>query len=39
MSSTLRVNKNNFVDQTTRISFKFNGQKLVGFKDDTLASD
>ena len=38
MSSTLRINKNNFVDQTTRISFKFNGQKLFGFKGDTLAS-
>ena len=38
MSKKLRVNNNNFIDQTTRISFKFNGQTLYGFKGDTLAS-
>ncbi len=38
MSKNLRINKNNNIDQTTRISFKFNGQKLFGFKGDTLAS-
>ncbi len=38
MSKNLRVNKNNFIDQTIRISFKFNGQKLFGYKGDTLAS-
>ena len=38
MSKELRINKNNFVDKTTRLSFKFNGQKLFGFKGDTLAS-
>ncbi len=38
MSRNLRINKNNFIDQTTRISFKFNGQKLFGYKGDTLAS-
>mgnify|MGYP001293964844 CR=1 FL=1 len=38
MSKNLRINKNNFIDQTIRISFKFNGQKLFGFKGDTLAS-
>ena len=38
MSDNLRVNKNNFIDQTTRISFKFNGKKLFGYKGDTLAS-
>ena len=38
MSKNLRINKNNFIDQTTRISFKFNGQKLFGYKGDTLAS-
>jgi len=38
MSSDLRVNNNKFIDQTTRISFKFNGQILYGFKGDTLAS-
>ena len=38
MPSQLRINKNNFIDQTTRISFKFNGKKLFGYKGDTLAS-
>jgi len=38
MSSKLRINNNKFIDQTTRISFKFNGQTLHGFKGDTLAS-
>ena len=38
MSKNLRINKNNFIDQTTRISFRFNGQKLFGYKGDTLAS-
>ena len=38
MSNNLRINKNNFIDQTVRISFKFNGKKLFGFKGDTLAS-
>ena len=38
MSSELRINNKEFIDQTTRISFKFNGQKLYGFKGDTLAS-
>jgi len=38
MIKELRVNNKNFIDQTTRISFKFNGQILYGFKGDTLAS-
>ena len=38
MSNNLRINKNNFIDQTVRISFKFNGKKLFGYKGDTLAS-
>ena len=38
MSKDLRINKNNFIDQTTRISFKFNGKQLFGYKGDTLAS-
>ena len=38
MSINLRINKNNFIDQTVRISFKFNGKKLFGYKGDTLAS-
>ena len=38
MSDNLRISKNNFIDQTTRISFKFDGKKLYGYKGDTLAS-
>jgi len=38
MTSDLRTNNSKFIDQTTRISFNFNGQKLYGFKGDTLAS-
>ena len=38
MSLNLRVNNKKFIDQTARISFKFNGQSLYGFKGDTLAS-
>ena len=38
MSDQLRINKNNFIDQTIRLSFKFNGKKLFGYKGDTLAS-
>ena len=38
MSKNLRINKNKFIDQTARISFKFNGKKLYGYKGDTLAS-
>ena len=33
-----RINKTNFVDQTTRISFKFDGKTYFGYKGDTLAS-
>ncbi len=38
MSDQLRINKNKFIDQTIRLSFKFNGKKLFGYKGDTLAS-
>ena len=38
MSSDLRINNKKFIDQTTKLSFKFNGQTLYGFKGDTLAS-
>jgi len=38
MSKELRINNKKFIDQTTRISFKFNGQILYGYKGDTLAS-
>ena len=33
-----RINKTNFIDQTNRISFKFDGKTFFGFKGDTLAS-
>ena len=38
MSKNLRVKSSSFIDETTRISFKFNGTKLYGYKGDTLAS-
>ena len=38
MSENLRVKASNFIDETKRISFKFNGKKYFGYKGDTLAS-
>ena len=38
MSENLRITNNRFIDQTTRISFKFDGKTFYGFKGDTLAS-
>ena len=38
MSKTLRVKTSKFIDETTRVSFKFNGKIYHGFKGDTLAS-
>ena len=38
MTKNLRVKSSKFVDETYRISFKFNGKKYYGFKGDTLAS-
>jgi sarcosine oxidase, subunit alpha len=38
MSQNLRVKSSNFIDETTRVSFKFNGKNYYGFKGDTLAS-
>ena len=38
MLKNLRVKSSSYIDETTRISFKFNGKKLFGFKGDTLAS-
>ena len=38
MSENLRVKASNFIDETTRISFKFNKKTYYGFKGDTLAS-
>ena len=38
MPLNLRVKSSNFIDETTNISFKFNGKTYYGFKGDTLAS-
>ena len=38
MSQNLRVKSSNFIDETSRISFKFNNKTYYGFKGDTLAS-
>jgi len=38
MNKNLRITNNKFIDKTSRISFKFNGKTLYGFRGDTLAS-
>ena len=38
MSDNLRNSTSKFIDQTTRVSFKFDGKTYFGFKGDTLAS-
>ncbi len=38
MSKNLRVKAGQFIDETSRISFKFNRKIYYGFKGDTLAS-
>ena len=38
MVQNLRLNSDKFIDETSRISFKFNGKVYYGFKGDTLAS-
>ncbi len=38
MSENLRVKTSKFIDETMRISFKFNKKTYYGFKGDTLAS-
>ena len=38
MNKNLRITNSKFIDQTSRISFKFNGKTLYGFRGDTLAS-
>ena len=38
MSVNLRVKSSQYIDETTRVSFKFNGTTYYGFKGDTLAS-
>ena len=38
MTKNLRVKTGKAIDETYRISFKFNGKTYHGFKGDTLAS-
>ena len=38
MSKNLRVKTSKFIDETYRVSFKFNGSRYYGYKGDTLAS-
>ena len=38
MQKNLRVKTSKAIDETYRISFKFNGSTYYGFKGDTLAS-
>jgi sarcosine oxidase, subunit alpha len=38
MTNNLRVKSSSYIDETTSISFKFNGKTYRGFKGDTLAS-
>ena len=38
MSESFRVKSSQYIDETTRVSFKFNGNSYYGFKGDTLAS-
>ncbi len=38
MAGNLRVKSSQYIDETTRVSFKFNGNTYYGFKGDTLAS-
>ena len=38
MSDNLRTSASKFIDQTTRVSFKFDGKTYFGFKGDTMAS-
>ncbi len=38
MAKNLRTKGSKFIDETTRVCFKFNGTKYFGFKGDTLAS-
>ena len=38
MSNNLRFKTSKFIDETYRVSFKFNNKTYFGFKGDTLAS-
>ena len=38
MKKKLRVKTSKFIDETYKISFRFNGKTYFGYKGDTLAS-
>ena len=38
MPKNLRIKTSEYIDETNRVSFKFNGKSYYGFKGDTLAS-
>ena len=38
MTKYLRVKTSKFIDETSRVAFKFNGKSYYGFRGDTLAS-
>ena len=38
MTNNLRVKSSKFIDETYKISFKFNNKTYYGYKGDTLAS-
>ena len=38
MTKNLRIKTSKFIDETYKVSFKFNGKTYYGFKGDTLAS-
>ena len=38
MTKKLRVKTSKFIDETYKISFRFNGKTYFGYKGDTLAS-
>jgi sarcosine oxidase subunit alpha len=38
MSNNLRIKSSKFIDESTNVSFKFNGKTYNGYKGDTLAS-
>ena len=38
MKKKLRLKTSKFIDETYKISFKFNGKTFFGYKGDTLAS-
>ena len=38
MTNNLRFKTSKFIDETYRVSFKFNNKTYFGFKGDTLAS-